>query len=90
MIGVASIFIGILTAFIIYIVVSKLVNDVEWALWLKYDIFNRAPFNCVKCFNFWSNLIYSLAFIINGFFYYGISVLTIGILITLSLIYEGK
>lgn len=46
---------GILAPLWVLFLTNKLVTDPRYALWIKYDILNRKPFNCLKCFTFWTN-----------------------------------
>lgn len=78
-------FLGAILSFIIYLVTDELVNNVKYALWIKYTWANRAPFSCHKCFNFWTNVFVCSMFAIIGLWKWSIGLGFFGLLYTLAI-----
>lgn len=77
--------IGVMTPFAVYVLCHYIVNI--WMLWLKYDALNIPPFNCVKCLNFWANIVvgFWVFLALNFNFYQLLPHYVVTILITISL-----
>lgn len=68
-----------------------LVYDNRYALWLKFELFNRKPFNCHKCFSWWTNVLIFIGLTLS-FKSYQVSVpyAVMSILLLLMFLYEEK
>lgn len=45
-----SFIISTVLSLILYFLTYNLVNNIDMALWLKYNVFNQRPWNCHLCF----------------------------------------
>lgn len=81
---------GAILSFLVYTVTDILVNNSKYALWIKSEIFNRKPFNCSMCLNFWTTLGVSILWGLLGLWKIGLVQLIFGLLYTLMIYVNNK
>lgn len=90
MIYVLLYFLATTLSFGVYRLAHLITEDVRFALWLKYDFFNRRPWNCSICCNFWIGTFISVLGVLLGSWFFGITMEIFTVLYTIMIWANAK